>query len=166
MPTLKADRRLYVTADRSQIVEESDVRGAWLLASEGRTIGPSDVEKYGLSMKGGRVHYDGAPDLPAIEVEDESEAKQAETPEDKQAESPENKAAGGDVDESSDEGAEGAEEGAAPQLPDDIPHRDELIDAGVASLEALRDLEDLTALPGIGKAKAADIKEYLADGAD
>lgn len=59
MSTLVADRRLCVTADRSEVVEEGDVRAAWLLASEGRTIGPSDVERYGLSVKSGKVVIGG-----------------------------------------------------------------------------------------------------------
>lgn len=96
MATLKADRRLYVTSDRSEIVEEDDPRGAWLLAAEGRPIGPSDVERYSLSLKNGRVYYDGAPGFP--------EAKQAAKPEDKMAAAPENKAAESPEPEEDDEG--------------------------------------------------------------
>lgn len=85
MATLKADRRLYVTADRSEIVEHGDPRGAWLLAAEGRNIGEADVAKFGLSMRDGRVHYDGAPQFES--------AKQATKPNDKQAAAPQNKSA-------------------------------------------------------------------------
>lgn len=55
MAPLKADRRLYVTADRSEIVEEGDPRGAWLLAGVGSQIGEGDVAKYRLSEQGGKV---------------------------------------------------------------------------------------------------------------
>lgn len=88
MPTLIADRRLYVTDDRSEVVEEGDPKGAWLLAGVGSQIGEGDVVRYGLSMKDGRVHYGGPSDA-------EPEAKQAAKPEDKQAPSPENKTVGG-----------------------------------------------------------------------
>lgn len=83
MASMRADRRLYVTADRGEIVEEGDPRSAWLLVAEGRDIGPSDVERYGLRMEDGRVTWDAAP-----------AAKMAEAPEDKQMPAPENKAAG------------------------------------------------------------------------
>lgn len=81
MATLRADRRLYLTADRSEVVEEGDPRGAWLLVAKGRNIGEGDVAKYRMSMSGGRVVYRSP------------EAKQAARPEDKMAAAPENKAA-------------------------------------------------------------------------
>ena len=55
MATLRADRRLYVTADREQIVEEGDQRGAYLLVGKGRNIGEGDVAKYRLAMQNRRV---------------------------------------------------------------------------------------------------------------
>ncbi len=61
MATFKADRRLYETADRDALVEEGDPRGRWLLAGLTRTIGDADVKKYGLTMQGGRVVYEGCP---------------------------------------------------------------------------------------------------------
>ena len=76
MATLCADRRLYVTADRSEIVEENDPRSAYLLAAQGRNIGEGDVALYGLSMSGGRVVLKSAP---------KPEDKQAPKPEDKSA---------------------------------------------------------------------------------
>lgn len=82
MATLRADRRLYVTADRSEIVEETDPRGAFLLAAEGRNIGEGDVALYRLSMSDGRVVY------PAL--------KQAAPPENKMMPKPEDKAASAD----------------------------------------------------------------------
>lgn len=44
----KTDRRLYVTADGSRLVDENDPEAAYLLAPAGEEI-PDDVaEKYGL----------------------------------------------------------------------------------------------------------------------
>ncbi len=86
MPTLKADRRLYETAEKDAIVEEGDVRSRWLIAGIGSTIGASDVMKYGLSMKGGRVRYKGSP-----EFDDAPKVKEASKPEDKEASKPEDK---------------------------------------------------------------------------
>ncbi len=80
MGSLRADRRLYETPDKDAIVEEGDVRGRWLIAGIGGTIGASDVEKYGLSMKGGRVRYKGSPEFPRL-----PKVKEASKPEDKAA---------------------------------------------------------------------------------
>ena len=80
MTALKADRRLYETPEKDAIVEEGDVRGRWLLAGLGSTIGASDVEKYHLEMKRGRVHYPGCPEL-----ETPPGVKKAPKPEDKAA---------------------------------------------------------------------------------
>lgn len=82
MATLRADRRLYVTADRSDVVEEGDVRGAYLLVAPGRNIGESDVAKYRLSVKGGKVVVPEAKQAPA------PENKMAAPPEDKSADEP------------------------------------------------------------------------------
>ena len=86
MASLRADRRLYETPEKDAIVEEGDVRGRWLIAGIGSTIGASDVEKYGLSMKGGRVRYEGAPgfaDLPKVKEASKPEDKAATEHEDK-----------------------------------------------------------------------------------
>lgn len=79
MSALRADRRLYVTADWSEVVEEGDVRGAFLLAPEGHTIGADDVAKFGLSEAKGRVVIG---------------TKAAPAPENKMVAPPENKAEG------------------------------------------------------------------------
>lgn len=65
---LQADRRLYETADRDAVVEHGDPRGRWLLAGVGSQIGASDVEKYGLKSRNGRLTYNGCPDLPRLTV--------------------------------------------------------------------------------------------------
>jgi hypothetical protein len=80
MPAYKADRRLYVNADKSVCVEESDPRAAFLLAAVGRDISAGAVEQYGLSVdRAGRIVIGGK--------------KQAAKPEDKQAPKLEDKAA-------------------------------------------------------------------------
>jgi hypothetical protein len=86
MPTLIADRRLCLTADRSEVVEESDPRASWLLVGAGKTIGSGDVERYGLTEAEGRITWGAAP-----------ATKAAPKPEDKQAAKPEDK--GASVDE-------------------------------------------------------------------
>jgi hypothetical protein len=69
----KSDKRLYVNADRSKIVEEDSPEAAYLLVGEGGQVSDEDAKKYGLK----------AP---------KAEAK-AEEPESKQvAEPPQNKA--------------------------------------------------------------------------
>lgn len=77
MATLRADRRLYTTADREQIVEEGDARAAYLLAAIGRNIGEGDVVKYRLSMQDRRVVW---PELlgKAMPVADVKVAERAE----------------------------------------------------------------------------------------
>jgi hypothetical protein len=83
MPVLKADRRLYTTADGSECVEESDPRSAFLLVAAGNHIGAGAVKQYGLSVdRAGRIMIKAKP-----------EAKQAPKPEDKQAPKLEDKAA-------------------------------------------------------------------------
>lgn len=73
-----ADRRLCLTADRSQVVEQGDARAKWLLVGAGREIGEGAVKQYGLSVDdAGRVMYAGCPLVPVV--------KQAPTPENKMA---------------------------------------------------------------------------------
>lgn len=124
-----ADRRLCLTADRSEVVEENDPRAAWLLAGVGRQLGAGAVERYGLYLdEDERVRW-GVKAMPK--------------PEDKMAPAPANKA-------------------APAGLPEDFPGRDKLIEAGHETIEAVRQVEDLTAVDGIGKATAARIEDYLA----
>lgn len=144
---LVADRRLYLTADKSQVVEAGDPAAAFLFTTPGYEIPVGEVERHGLALVDGRLQW-GA---------EKPEAGEAEAEEGAAAE-----ATDGDLQEG--EAAEETEDAGG--LPEDMPHRAELIDAGVESLDSLRELGDLTALPGIGKAKAADIKEYLAEEAD
>jgi hypothetical protein len=48
---MKADRRLYLNADRSRVVEDGDPEAAYLLAAEGTDISNEDVRRYGLDKK-------------------------------------------------------------------------------------------------------------------
>jgi hypothetical protein len=50
------DRKLWLTADKSEVVEDGDPRAAFLLASAGKEIDAETAERYGLSgkAKGGK----------------------------------------------------------------------------------------------------------------
>ena len=48
-------------------------------------------------------------------------------------------------------------------LPEDLPARNQLRDAGITSLIELLEIEELTILPGIGKARAAQIQAWMGD---
>lgn len=71
---MKADRKLYLTADRARLVEEGDPAAAFLFATPGKEISSSDAEKYGLK--------------PAAKAEE----KEAAPADNKQAAEPANKA--------------------------------------------------------------------------
>lgn len=51
MGSVKADRHLYLTADRSEVVEAGDPRAAFLLAAEGHDVDAAEAERLGLSGK-------------------------------------------------------------------------------------------------------------------
>lgn len=72
---MKADKRYYLNADRSKVVEEGDPAAAYLLAAEGADISNEDAKKYGLGR------YAPEDEMPA----DESEGKAVQS-------APENKA--------------------------------------------------------------------------
>jgi hypothetical protein len=46
-----ADRKLWLTADREQVVEEGDSRAAFLLAAPGDEVSDEDAKRYGLKSK-------------------------------------------------------------------------------------------------------------------
>jgi len=46
-------------------------------------------------------------------------------------------------------------------MPQDVPHRALLIEAGISSIQELEGIQDLTSLTGIGSVKAQEIKTYL-----
>lgn len=73
---MRADRKLWLTADRTEVVEDGDPRAAFLFAAPGKEISDADAERYGITE--------------AKPVEE----KQADEPADKQAPTPVNKARG------------------------------------------------------------------------
>lgn len=50
-----SDRRLYLTVDKAEVVEDGDPRAAFLFATPGVEIAAGDVERLGLSAEGGKV---------------------------------------------------------------------------------------------------------------
>jgi hypothetical protein len=71
MSSAIADRRLWLTLDRTRVVEEGDPDAAFLLAPPGTVIEPSDVARLGLTARDGRIVLPGA----APEKEPEAEPK-------------------------------------------------------------------------------------------
>lgn len=59
---LRADRRLYLTADKARLVEHDDLAAAYLLAAEGAEISVEEVARLGLADDGGRVVQPGIGD--------------------------------------------------------------------------------------------------------
>lgn len=55
-----SDRRLYLTADKSEVVEDGDPRAAFLFANEGYELSAAIVERYGLTAADGKVVLSGA----------------------------------------------------------------------------------------------------------
>ena len=69
---MRLDRKLWLTADKSEVVEDGDPRAAFLLGSEGAEVPDAEADRLGLTAK--------------------PQAKQAAPAEDKQAAEPANKA--------------------------------------------------------------------------
>lgn len=74
-PMVTLDRKLWLTADRENVVEDGDVNAAFLLGGEGDEIPEDEADRLGLKKRSKKP----------------SEDKKAETPEDKQADAPANK---------------------------------------------------------------------------
>ena len=72
MSRITADRRLYLTADKDRVVEEDDIRGAFLLVAEGRQIDGAEAERLGVSLVDDVVVI-GEPPEPEPEVAPEVE---------------------------------------------------------------------------------------------
>lgn len=53
--TMHADRRLWLTAAKDQVVEDGDVRAAFLFAPPGGEILPAEAARFGLTVTDGRV---------------------------------------------------------------------------------------------------------------
>lgn len=58
--SILADRRLWLTADKSRVVEDGDPAAAFLLAAPGTEIAPDDVKRFGLRIEGTKVVLPGA----------------------------------------------------------------------------------------------------------
>lgn len=62
---MRADRRLWLTAAKDQVVEDGDVRAAFLFAPPGGEILSAEAARYGLTEHDGRVVLpDPPPALP------------------------------------------------------------------------------------------------------
>lgn len=73
---MKADRRLYLTADRSRIVEEGDPEAAFLFVGINGELLPGVMEKYGLRYDEGKVKILSAADIPEAEPEPEPQPEE------------------------------------------------------------------------------------------
>lgn len=55
MPTVLADRRLYLTADRRRVVEHGSPDAALLFATPGMPLPVDEAERYGLTVVEGHL---------------------------------------------------------------------------------------------------------------
>lgn len=51
MVNFVSDRRLYLTADKSEVVEEGDDKAAFLLVGAGGVVSEEDASRYGLRLQ-------------------------------------------------------------------------------------------------------------------
>ncbi len=51
----KSDRRLYLSGDKSRVLEDGDKGAGWLFATPGSQIAESDASAYGLEYRDGKV---------------------------------------------------------------------------------------------------------------
>ncbi len=62
MPSgFKSDRRLFLSGDKSRVVEAADKSAAWLFASKGSVIPSAEAEAYSLECRDGKVILPAAP---------------------------------------------------------------------------------------------------------
>lgn len=73
------DRKLWLTADKAEVVEDGDPRAAFLLASKGKALDAETVERYSL---------DAAQDKPGKGPKDKAEGKAVAPVEDKAVKAP------------------------------------------------------------------------------
>jgi hypothetical protein len=79
-----ADKRYYLSSDRSRVVDEDDPDAGSLLAAEGDDISNEDVERYGIGKKSAKapepavVYSTVAP--PKEETEEDAPADDDEKP--------------------------------------------------------------------------------------
>jgi len=83
-----ASQRLYLTADRSKVVEAGDPEGRFLLVSAGKSIPRDRAEELGLLATEAEPRAENSePEVNELEPEQ----KEQEKPEDKQREKPADK---------------------------------------------------------------------------
>jgi len=95
---VRADKRYYLNADRSRVVEEGHPSAAYLLAAEGDDISNEDVKRYGLGKKQApepepmvvhstaadvQTEDDDKPETKAVEKAPANKARSAKDAEDK-----------------------------------------------------------------------------------
>jgi len=56
-----ADRKLWLTDDRSETVEDGDPRAAFLLCSAGDEVSDEDAKRYGVKSKAKSANKEQAP---------------------------------------------------------------------------------------------------------
>lgn len=78
------DRHLYLTEDKSRVVEEGDPASRWLWASPGQEMSREEAERLGAVKSGPE---------PAVEPDPAPEAKALPKPEDKAVRNVDNKSA-------------------------------------------------------------------------
>jgi hypothetical protein len=93
-PMVEADAKLWLTAEKDELVPDGDERAAFLFCVPGQRVSRADAERYGMFKQDADETPD--PDEPVVEesteaVDDSSEAKAADVAEDKQAPPPANK---------------------------------------------------------------------------
>ncbi len=75
MPSgFKSDRRLYLTADKSRVVEEGDKGAGWLFATPGSQIDESDASLFLLEYRDGKVILPPGPAGPKAAKKGEDKA--------------------------------------------------------------------------------------------
>lgn len=82
MSGFRSDKRLYVNADKSQVVEEDSPEAAYLLVGKGGQVTEEDAKKYNLKAP-------KRTEVTEVPVEAEAEAEETEA---KQEPAPANKA--------------------------------------------------------------------------
>jgi len=83
---IMSDRNLYLTADRSRVVEETDIEQRSLLVGKGCELDRAAAERYGIE-----VDEDGRLVVGEVKEAEPEEDKQVEASENKQIIPPENK---------------------------------------------------------------------------
>lgn len=143
--TFILNRTLNLDKD-GHVVEDTDVRSVKRLGGPGSAFYEEEAAKYGLDDSHRLVEEQSQSDFgpqPAPEPQPEPAPAPAPEPE-PQPEPPQ------------------PEQPTTDELPEDFPGRKALTEAGITTLSQVRQLENVTDIPGIGEVKAAQIAEALA----